>query len=67
MLKYTPDTFRKTLIILGNEVNKTPEEFKAWSLNLGHENVATTINSYLPVTTERQMELIRKIGDRQKG
>ena len=43
----------------GSEVCKTPEQFKAWSMNLGHENVATTINSYLPVTTERQMELIR--------
>ncbi len=32
-------------------------------MNLGHENVATTINSYLPVTTERQMELIRNMGN----
>jgi|TARA_R110000782_G_scaffold82779_13_gene162643 hypothetical protein len=28
-------------------------------MNMGHENVATTMNSYLPVSTERQMELIK--------
>ena len=39
----------------------TPEAFKAWSMNLGHENVATTLNSYLPVTTERQMQIIRDL------
>jgi hypothetical protein len=25
---------------------------------LGHESMAVTVNSYLPVTTERQMEII---------
>jgi hypothetical protein len=40
-------------------------EFKAWSMNLGHENVATTINSYLPMTTQGQMETIRKMSQRE--
>ena len=62
MPQYTPHAFRKTLTHFGNEVCQSPEAFKAWSMNLGHENVATTINSYLPVTTERQMELIRAMG-----
>jgi integrase len=61
MPQYTPHSFRKTLTHLGNELCKNPESFKAWSMNLGHENVATTINSYLPVTTERQMDLIRNM------
>lgn len=60
MPEYTPHTFRKTLTHLGSDLCGNPELFKAWSLNLGHENVAMTINSYLPVTTERQMELIRR-------
>ena len=30
-------------------------------MNLSHENVAAKLNSYLPVTTERQMELIRNM------
>lgn len=62
MHPFTPHAFRKTLTHLGSEVCQTPEAFKAWSMNLGHENVATTINSYLPVTPERQMELIRGMG-----
>ena len=62
MPQYTPHAFRKTLTHLGAELCHGPEAFKAWSMNLGHENVATTINSYLPVTTERQMELIRNMG-----
>ncbi len=61
MQQFTPHAFRKTLTHLGSELCKKPEEFKAWSMNLGHENVATTINSYLPVTTERQMQLIRNM------
>lgn len=61
MPEYTPHAFRKTLTHLGSELCKGPEQFKAWSKNLGHENVATTINSYLPVTTERQMQLIREM------
>ena len=62
MPEYTPHSFRKTLGLLGSELYQNPETYKAWSMNLGHENVATTINSYLPVTTERQMELIRNMG-----
>jgi integrase len=61
MPQYTPHAFRKTLTHFGNDLCKNPENFKAWSMNLGHENVATTINSYLPVTTERQMDLIRNM------
>ena len=57
--QYTPHSFRKTLTHLGSDLCKTPEQFKAWSMNMGHENVATTMNSYLPVTAERQMELIK--------
>jgi integrase len=59
MPQYTPHAFRKTLTHYGDEVCPNREAFKAWSMNLGHENVATTLNSYLPVTTERQMQIIR--------
>ena len=63
--EYTPHSFRKTLTLFGDEMCETREQFKAWSMNLGHENVATTINSYLPITTQRQMELIRGMADQQ--
>lgn len=42
--------------------SKTPEEFKAFSQNLGHANVATTLLSYGKIPLSRQMELIRNAG-----
>ena len=40
------------------------EEFKAWSQNLGHEQVLTTFASYGQVAADRQAELIRRLGQR---
>jgi integrase len=57
-----PHSFRKTLAQLGERVCRTPEEFKAWSQNLGHEQVLTTFSSYGQVAYERQAELIRGLG-----
>lgn len=37
---------------------KTPEDYKAWSQNLGHENVMTTFRSYGSVASGRQVELM---------
>lgn len=56
--KFTPHSFRKTLIKYGDEVCTSMEQLKAWSLNLGHENLATSINSYLPVSEARQLEIL---------
>lgn len=56
---YGPHSFRKTLGLLANDQCKTPEQFKAWSMNLGHENIATTLNAYCPVSPQRQGQLIR--------
>ncbi len=56
---FGPHSFRKTLGLLANEHCKTPEQFKAWSMNLGHENIATTLNAYCPVSPSRQGELIK--------
>ena len=57
--EYTPHSFRKTLALYGNTVCKDIEAFKAWSMNLGHEKMATTINSYLPVSRQRQKQIIQ--------
>ena len=59
MPEYTPHSFRKTLATYGSRICQTPEQFKAWSMNFGHENEATTIASYIPVSRERQGELLR--------
>lgn len=59
---YNPHSFRNTITRLGERICRTPEEFKAWSQNLGHEQVATTFNSYGKVPTYRQAELILTLG-----
>jgi integrase len=58
---FNPHSFRSTLTKLGQEVCKTPEEFKAWSQNLGHEKVLTTFTSYGEVACHRQGEIIRDL------
>ena len=55
---FHPHSLRKTLARFGEVVCKSPEEFKAWSQNLGHENVLTTFLSYRSVATERQGAII---------
>ena len=60
-----PHSVRKTLAQLGERLCRTPEEFKAWSQNLGHEQVLTTFSSYGQVGADRQAELIRWVGQRQ--
>jgi integrase/recombinase XerD len=62
-----PHSFRKTLVLLGERLCRTPEEFKAWSQNLGHEQVLTTFSSYGNLTGRRQAELIRNLGHRSEG
>lgn len=61
--KFAPHCFRRTLVTLANEYCKTPEQFKAWSLNLGHDDIATTLYAYCPVSTGRQRELIKRMTD----
>ncbi len=59
---FHPHSIRKTLAGLGEQVCKSPEDFKAWSQNLGHEQVLTTFMSYGTVRQDRQGEIIRGIG-----
>jgi integrase len=59
---FNPHSFRKTLALLGGRICKSPEEYKAWSQNLGHENVLTTFSSYGDVARHRQAEIIRALG-----
>ena len=55
---FNPHSFRTTLVRLGEVVCRTPEDFKAWSQNLGHEGVLTTFVSYGEVPDHRQGEII---------
>ncbi len=62
---FNPHSFRNTLVRLGQSVCQTPEEFKAWSQNLGHDKVLTTFLSYGQVESPRQGEIIRGLGTPQ--
>lgn len=62
---FNPHSFRNTLVQLGERMCTTPESFKAWSQNLGHEGVLTTFTSYGSVPPQRQAELIRQMGHAQ--
>ncbi len=59
---FVPHSLRNTLAQLGERVCRSPEEFKAWSQNLGHDGVLTTFYSYGNVATRRQGEIIRNLG-----
>jgi integrase len=64
---FNPHSFRNTLVRLGQDVCTTPEEFKAWSQNLGHEQVLTTFLSYGEVTCPRQGEIMRGLANPQQA
>jgi integrase len=64
---FHPHSIRKTLVQLGEQVCANPEEFKAWSQNLGHEHVSTTFTSYGQVAGHRQAELIRQMAERRSS
>lgn len=57
-----PHSFRDTLARLGERLCRNPEEWKAWTQNLGHESEATTFVGYGHVPTHRQSEIMRALG-----
>jgi integrase len=59
---YNPHSFRDMLVRYGQSLNLTVEEFKAWSQNLGHADMLTTLTNYGSVPVHRQGELIRAAG-----
>ena len=56
---FNPHSLRRTLARLGEGLCRTPEDFKAWSQNLGHEEVLTTFRNYGEVTPRRQRAILR--------
>lgn len=58
---FNPHSFRNTLAVLGESLCQTPEEFKAWSQNLGHEGVLTTFYSYGEVQESRQADIFKRL------
>ena len=63
---FNPHSIRKTLVRFAEDgICQTPEDFKAWSQNLGHEDVMTTFRSYGEVSQRRQAVLMAKLGKRK--
>jgi integrase len=58
---FNPHSFRKTLVALGEKLCTTPEQFKAWSQNLAHDNVLTTFTSHGAVTSNRQADILTEL------
>lgn len=61
---FTPHAFRKTLVKWASDTYRTVEAFKAFSQNIGHSSVVTTASAYMPVSLERQAELIKTVTTR---
>jgi len=59
---FHPHSLRHTLTHIGMDRCKSPAEFKAWSLNFGHEHVLTTLTSYGDLDEYTQGEIMQSIG-----
>jgi integrase len=56
---FNPHSFRKTLALYGyKKCSSDFEALKAWSQNLGHTQMLTTLSSYGNVPAERQAEIL---------
>lgn len=59
---HTPHAFRKTLTRLALEMCDTMEEHWAWSLNLGHNSLNTTLQHYGVPSDERRRQVLNALG-----
>jgi integrase len=59
---FHPHSLRTTLARLGEKICNSPEEFKAWSQNMGHNQVMTTFTNYGKVMPDRQAQIIQNLG-----
>lgn len=64
---FNPHSFRNTLARLGQSMCRTPEEMKAWSQNLGHEEMMTTFTSYGKLDGYRQSEILNLLASGPQG
>ena len=61
---FSPHRVRDTLAELAKQYCRTPEDYKAWSQNMGHEDVLTTFRSYGSVAPGRQVDLMARFRKR---
>ena len=58
---FNPHLCRKTIAALGLRICRSHEELKAWSQNLAHNSVLTTLSSYGAVASHRQAEIMNRM------
>jgi integrase len=58
---FKPHSFRDTLGQFGERHAPSIEHYKAWSQNLGHEHISTTLTAYGNMDPYRQGELVRSM------
>ena len=64
---YNPHSIRNTLVQLGERICSTPEAWKCWSQNLGHEHEMTTFVGYGVVSSKRQAEIFKAFRNIKDG
>ena len=57
-----PHSIRDTVTQLAYKLQLNLEQMKAWSQNIGHHSMLTTLCSYGPISPERQAEIIASLG-----
>ena len=57
---FNPHSFRDTLMLIGKQTC-TIEQFQAWSQNIGHEKMGTSLDEYGKISTHRQFELMNGV------
>ena len=64
---FNPHSLRQTIMRLSYDLNLSPRELKAWSQNLGHESVHTSLTSYGRLPDEEQVEVLAAIDPNNRG
>lgn len=64
---FNPHSFRNTLVQLCYSKCSTPEQLKAWSQNLGHNDALMTLTSYGEVGRQRQAEILQGMANPQQA
>lgn len=58
---FRPHAIRSTLTLMSFNYARSMEDQKAWSQNLGHKDLGTTLEHYGTIAEERQHELVRRM------
>ena len=61
---YHPHSLRNTLVKLSYDLNLGAEQMKAWSQNLSHESLLTTLMSYGHVSDQRTADIMEKLANK---